>query len=80
MSPFFDVSLIFIAELFFAPGPALEVQDRFSMTAAMPGIILTGIYLLGILAKSKKQLLGIEIESLVIIITYIPGIILLYFM
>jgi cation:H+ antiporter len=76
----FNVALIFLADLFFVKGAVLQAVGSLSIIAAMLGIILTAIYVLGILAKSKKQVMGIGYDSLIIIITYLSGILLLYFL
>ena len=66
----FDVALIFIADLFFIKGAILDSSGSFTITATFLGIILTSIFVVGILTRSKKQIVGIGYDSLLILVTY----------
>ena len=67
----FDVALIFIADLFFVNGAILEKSDSFMVIAAFLGVILTSIFMIGILTRSNKQILGIGYDSMLILVMYI---------
>lgn len=75
----FDVSLIFLADLFYLDGAVFDALDQFALIAVFLCILLTSIYLIGILSKSKKQVLGVGYDSLCILVTYLLGILVLFY-
>lgn len=76
----FDVALLFVADLLYFRGPVLDGLTNFTVVAAMHGIILTSIFLVGILIRNKKVVLHIGYDSLIILLVYLGGIALLYSM
>ncbi|MEY8838640.1 sodium:calcium antiporter [Cribrihabitans sp. XS_ASV171] len=74
----FDIAFIFIVDLAYA-GPAVlsEMQD-FSIVAAVLGILVTGIYMVGIIERRDRRIAGVGIDSIAVAVTYLGGVVLLY--
>ena len=77
-SNLWDVSLLFIGDLFFRSGPLLAVAPRQAMFTASLGIVLTCIYLWGLLERRNKTVGVFGIDSLVAMIVYLAGLAVLY--
>ncbi len=76
----FDIAFIFIVDLAYA-GPAVlsEMQD-FSIVAAVLGILVTGIYMVGILERRDRRIAGVGVDSIAVAVTYLAGVVLLFFL
>ena len=74
----FDVALLFLADVLFFSGPVMEELDEFTVAAAMLGILLTAIYLTGISIRSRRNMLGVGLDSWLIMLVYLGGIFMLY--
>ena len=74
----FDITLIFLADLFFLKGPVLSELSQFEVVAAFLGIVLTSIYVVGIATRNKKSFLKLGYDSWIILLTYITGILILF--
>lgn len=74
----FDVALLFIADLLFTKGPVLDELTNFAVVATLHAIVLTAIFLTGIMLKSKRTMFSIGYDSVLILLAYISGIVLLY--
>ena len=69
----FDGGLVFIADLFYRKGPILNEVGNFSIFAAVLGITLTTVYLLGLLVRYQKTLLRMGYDSIVVLVLYLSG-------
>jgi cation:H+ antiporter len=74
----FSVMLLFAVDLAYAGGPVLNEVDRFSIVGTLLGILLTGLYLAGFVERRHKAVLRMGIDSLIVLATYIGGMVLLY--
>lgn len=74
----FDVGFLFIADVFYRQGGVLESVGDFSVFAAMLGILLTGVYLAGILQRSKRVVFRIGLDSILVAALYLGGVVILY--
>lgn len=75
-----DLSLLFLADIVFPGGPVLSEVGRFSLFGALLGIGVTTIYLIGLLEKRKRRVLGAGIDSHLVLLLYAAGMYLLYTM
>ena len=73
----FDVGLIFVADLLYTKGPILNEVGDFSVFAAMLGVLLTTVYVVGLSVRYQKTFLRMGYDSIIALAIYISG---LYFM
>lgn len=74
----FSTMLLFVADLAYAGGPVLNEVDRFSLFAMLLGILLTGIYLAGIVERRPKAVLRMGIDSVIVLFAYAGGLVALF--
>jgi cation:H+ antiporter len=75
----FNLGLILLADIMFAGGPILNRAGRFEIVAALLGILLTAIFIIGLLERENQTIFGMGYDSFAVIGVYLIGIILLYF-
>jgi len=75
----FNMFALGIADFFYLDGRFLGVINPALMLAAMMGLLLTSIALIGNLAREERRLFFIEIDALLILIGYIVGMWVLYY-
>ncbi|SDB12264.1 sodium:calcium antiporter [Bauldia litoralis] len=73
----FDLLLIPIADIFFRQGPILAQAGRFEAVAVVLGIILTSVYVVGLLDRRNQTVLRMGYDSLAAIVAFGIGIVLL---
>jgi hypothetical protein len=61
-------------------GPILNEVDRFSLFAMLLGILLTAVYLAGFVERPHKTMLRMGIDSIVVLVGYCGGLVLLFFL
>jgi cation:H+ antiporter len=76
----FSVMLLFVADLAYDGGPILNEVDRFSLFATLLGILLTTVYLAGFVERRYKSIVGMGIDSVVVLLAYAGGLIILFFL
>lgn len=74
----FDAGLLFFADLAYRPAPVLNEVGAFSQVAALLGVLLTTIYLIGIAERQDKTALRMGYDSLLVLVLYGGGLALLY--
>lgn len=74
----FDVGLLFVADVFYRTGGVLEAVGEFSLFAALLGILLTGVYVAGILYRRKHVVLRMGVDSAIVLVLYLGGAVILY--
>jgi cation:H+ antiporter len=74
----FNLGLILLADALFASSPILNHAGRFDILAALLGIVLTAIYLVGLLERENRIILGMGYDSFAVLWVYIAGLGLLY--
>lgn len=72
------IFLVLPADLFFMQGPILNHVDLSAAFALASGILLTSIYCVGILTRSKMKILGMGVDSLLVVLLYIASLVILY--
>lgn len=75
-----EVGLFFVADLFYRQGPILAATDRSALFAAALGLIVSCIFLLGLLERRDRTVLGMGVDSLLVLIIYIVGLGGLYYL
>lgn len=77
-SNMFNIFTLGLADLFFFQGRLLAVIDPAFLLVGLIGMLMTGLGLIGNLARIERRIFFIEIDSLLIFITYILGLFLLF--
>ncbi|MGD9511447.1 MAG: sodium:calcium antiporter [Geminicoccaceae bacterium] len=74
----FNLLLIFLADVVYTGGPVFNHAGRFEIVAALLGIIMTGILLLGLLERRDRTLLGMGYDSAAMLAVFLGGVGILY--
>lgn len=64
------VLVLFPADIFYREGLLLDHMDETAQLALIAGIAVTSIYLIGLLVRRKPRILGIGLDSLIVLIVY----------
>jgi cation:H+ antiporter len=75
-----EVGLFFIADLCYRGGPILAATDRAALFAGALGMIVTCIFLLGLLERRDRTVAGMGVDSLLVLIVYVVGLGGLYYL
>jgi cation:H+ antiporter len=70
--------MIFLVDVFSTGGPVLNQVDRFAVFGALLAIVLTAIFQAGLAERRDRSLLKMGYDSLLVIVVYVGGVILLY--
>lgn len=73
-----NVGLVLLADLFHFEGPALDEVSDFAAVGAILGIMLTCIYQIGLAIRFKKTFFRLGFDSLLVVLFYIIGAIILF--
>ncbi len=68
-----EVALFFPSDLFYRKGPILAAIDRSAMFAGTLAMVVTCVFVIGLLERRNRTVLGMGIDSLIVIIVYIVG-------
>jgi cation:H+ antiporter len=74
----FNLGLILLADAVFAGGPILNHAGRFEFISALLGIVLTAIYLIGLLERDDRTMFNMGYDSVAVLAVYLAGLVLLY--
>jgi cation:H+ antiporter len=74
----FSLFLLFVVDLFYPRGPVLNEAGRFSHFAVLLGICVTTVSLSGLIARPKRHILRMGLDSLLIVAISSVGFLLLY--
>jgi cation:H+ antiporter len=72
------VALVFLADVLYLEGPILQAVDRSSMFAALAGIVLTCVYLLGLIERRDKVVWRVGLDSAAVAMLYVGTLVMLY--
>ena len=75
---FVNISLIALADAAFAGGPVIDELGRFEVISALLGVLLTGIYLVGLLEHRDRVVLRMGYDSLAVLALFAGGVALLF--
>jgi cation:H+ antiporter len=74
----FNVTIIVLVDILHRGGPVLPEAGPFAATAALLALILTAIYLTGMLERRDRTLLRMGFDSIAVVLVYCAGVVLLY--
>ena len=74
----FDAGLLFVADAFYPGPPVLNEVGRFAQVGALLGVACTTVYLAGILERRDKTFLRLGLDSMIVLLVYAGGVVLLY--
>jgi cation:H+ antiporter len=73
-----SVALLFVADVLYVGEPLLSEVGRFSTFAVLLGTALTAIYLAGLVARPRRPLWRMGIDSLTVLVVSTVGFVILY--
>ncbi|GAB3551619.1 sodium:calcium antiporter [Noviherbaspirillum agri] len=74
----FNVMLIFLVDAVYGGGPVLNEVGNFSLFAALLCILMTTIYLVGLIERRNRTIARFGIDSVAILVAYAGGLFMLY--
>lgn len=74
----FDLVLIFLVDALYAGPPVLDEVGPFATFAALLGIVLTVVYLIGMIERRNRTILRMGYDSLLVLLCYLGGVVLLF--
>lgn len=73
-----EVALFFVADLFYREGAILAVPDESALFAGTVALVVTCMFLLGLLERRNRTVLGMGVDSFAVLVTYVCGLVGLY--
>ena len=73
-----DASMVFLADLVAPGGPILNQVGTFSVVGSLLGITTTAVYVVGLIERRRRTVLGMGVDSAVVLLIYVGGMLLLY--
>jgi cation:H+ antiporter len=74
-----EVALFFVADIFYREGMIFNALGPASIFLAALGIVVTCVYLWGMLERRNRTILGMGIDSAAVLVLYIGGMVVFYF-
>lgn len=74
----FNVALVFLVDAVYPGAPVFNEVGNFSLIAVLLGILLTAIYLIGLIERRNRTIARMGIDSLAVIVMYLGGLYILY--
>jgi cation:H+ antiporter len=74
----FSTMAIAVADFAYPGGPVLPEAGRFGTFGILLGMALTAIYLAGCIERRNRSVLGMGVDSLLVLFTYVGGMVLLF--
>jgi cation:H+ antiporter len=72
------VSLLFVSDVFYREGPILESVDASAIFAAASGVVVTSVYLIGLIERRNKTVGRLGLDSLTVLFVYAGTVLVLY--
>ena len=72
-SNLFNLAIIFAIDLVAPGAPVLTLAGTFEMSAAMLALLLTGIFVIGLIERRDRTLLRMGEDSIAVIVLYLAG-------
>ena len=73
-----SLAVLFLADLLYDGGPILNEVGRFSTFAALLGIGVTAVYLVGLIARPRQAVWRMGLDSLAVLVVSASGFLILY--
>jgi cation:H+ antiporter len=74
----FNMTILFVVDALHRGGPVLVEAGPFAATAALLALVLTGIYVVGMLERRDRAVLRMGYDTITVLIAYVAGVFLLY--
>jgi cation:H+ antiporter len=74
----FNVTIIFAVDVLYAGGPVLAETSRFAGFGALLAIVLTALYLAGMIERRDRTFLRMGYDSIGVLLAYGAGVVVLY--
>lgn len=74
----FNIALLFVADLSYPGGPVLSEAGAFEGVAALLALVLTGVFVLGLLERRDRTVLRMGYDSVAALLIYGAGLLILY--
>lgn len=74
----FNILLIVLVDAVFRGPPVLRLAGEFSLLAALLGVLMSTVYLIGLVERSNRTVARFGVDSLVILVIYAGGMLLLF--
>ncbi len=74
----YNILLLFLVDLLYSGGPALNEVGRFSLVGSLLGALLAAIFLVGLIERKDRTIARMGVDSLLVIVVYFGGLVLLY--
>ncbi len=75
---FLNLFIVFVAEIFYRPGPVLKDVSVTHLFTAQVSIFLMAVAIIGLIYRSKRQVASLGLDSIAIVITYLITVYLLF--
>lgn len=75
---FFNLSLFLLADLVYRGGPVINELGKFEVASALLGLLLIGIFLVGLLERRDPKVLRMGYDSLAVLLLFPAGVAMLY--
>lgn len=72
------VGLLFVSDVFYREGPILEAVDPSAIFAAASGVVVTSVYLIGLIERRNKTVGRLGWDSLTVLFVYAATVLVLY--
>ena len=69
----FNIQILFVADLVYREGALLNAAGSFEVAASCLAVVLTGIFLVGLLERRNRTVGRIGTDSALVLITYVGG-------
>lgn len=70
--------LLFPADILYRQGPILEAAGRPEILALISGVLVTAVYVVGLLVRRKPQVLGMGVDSACVVAIYVASLVVFY--
>ncbi|HEX6414661.1 MAG TPA: hypothetical protein VFZ94_16535 [Burkholderiales bacterium] len=74
----FNMAILFVVDLLYGGAPVLAEAGRFAGVAAALALMLTALFVAGMIERRDKTVLRMGIDSLVAVLVYLGGVVVLY--
>jgi cation:H+ antiporter len=72
------VALLFLADVLYREGALLAAVDRAAALGAAVGIVVTAIYLLGLIERANRTVWRLGVDSAAVVVLYLGSLVVLY--
>ena len=69
----FNIGLIFVVDAAYLEGPVLNEVDQFSVFAALLGVVVTALFLIGLVERRDRTVAHMGIDSFAVLAAYFAG-------